>query len=154
LRIEHAALKKGTSLIRIQVDLVVDHFAIETDLEGIERRQAIEEILRGKQKKSEEMTCQWQIEKDRRQQAIAVREKLEESRRELDRAQSRGDYARASELKYSIVPKLENRVQSLLPLLLSESVTDQSIATVVSQQTGVTASRLLEGESQRLLHME
>lgn len=45
-------------------------------------------------------------------------------------------------------------IPSLLPLLLSESVTDQSIATVVSQQTGVAASRLLEGESQRLLHME
>lgn len=49
-------------------------------------------------------------EKDRRQQAITVREKLEASRRELDQAQSRGDFAKAGELKYSIIPKLESQV--------------------------------------------
>lgn len=140
LKIEREALKK------------------EGDEESKRRLSALEIDLCEVEKDSEKLTLEWKKEKDKLNQAQKIKERLDQARSELEIAQREGNLARAGELAYGIIPELErdeNRAHSTeKSTLLREEVTENDIAAVVSRWTGIPVDKMLEGEREKLLHME
>ena len=140
LKIEREALKK------------------ETDPASMDRLQKLEIELRGLSDRSEKLTKQWKTEKAGLSEARGVKEKLEQARTELDRAQRDGNLARAGELKYGVIPDLEKQLNKSVKSgntgMIKEEVRDADIAAVVSRWTGIPVDRMLEGEKSKLLGME
>ncbi len=102
------------------------------------------------------MTTAWRNEKERLQDAQKLKEKLDHARGEMEMAERRGDLARASELRYGVIPQLERDIAASQSdgRLVNEAVTEEQIASVVSRWTGVPMERMLEGERAKLLRME
>jgi ATP-dependent Clp protease ATP-binding subunit ClpB len=123
-----------------------------------ERLAALEEDLTELEKQSAEITSRWRAEKDKLSSGQKVQEELERARQELDRAHREGDYARAGELTYSIIPKLESQFKDSAVLssnaMINEEVKDNDIAAVVSRWTGIPVDKMLQGERDRLMRME
>ena len=141
LKIEREALKK------------------ETDPASRERLQRLEQELTQLEQQSAELTAQWQAEKQKLASAQKLKEQFEQARIELEQVQRRGDWARAGELAYGIIPDLEKRLADAEAkegrgVMGEEAVTDSQIAAVVSRWTGVPIEKMLEGERGKLLHME
>ncbi|CEP01013.1 unnamed protein product (mitochondrion) [Plasmodiophora brassicae] len=148
----HDLAEMDRQILTMQIE--ISALKRETDPDSVARRETLETSLRDMQGRAAERTTEWQKEKERRQSAIAVREKLDDARRQLELAQAAGDFSRAGELKYGVIPALVNEVATLAPVLKSEAVTEDDVAAVISQRTGIPVSRLLVGESDRLLRME
>jgi ATP-dependent Clp protease ATP-binding subunit ClpB len=141
LKIEREALKK------------------ETDPGSRDRLQRLEQELTQLEKQSAELTAQWQAEKQKLAGAQKLKEQLEQARIELEQVQRRGDWTRAGELAYGIIPDLEKRLAEAETkegrgMMGEEAVTAEQIAAVVSRWTGVPVEKMLEGERSKLLHME
>jgi ATP-dependent Clp protease ATP-binding subunit ClpB len=139
LRIEQEALKK------------------ETDAASKDRLARLEQELAGLEEKSAVLTQRWRAEKDKLGQAQKWKEQLDNARNELAQAQRRGEYQRAGELAYGMIPDLEKKLaesESKTEALVEEVVTADRIAQVVSRWTGVPVDKMLEGEREKLLHME
>ena len=141
LKIEREALKK------------------ETDPASRERLQRLEQELTQIEQQSAELTAQWQAEKQKLAGAQKLKEQLEQARIELEQVQRRGDWTRAGELAYGIIPDLEKRLAEAeakegRSMMGEEAVTPEQIAAVVSRWTGVPVEKMLEGERGKLLHME
>ena len=108
--------------------------------------------------------ARWQQEKESIQRQRKLKEELEQLRLDIERAQRGGDYGKASELQYGRLPELERlmraeeeRVASAAKqgqAMLKEEVDEEDIAEVVSKWTRIPVSRLMEGEIQKLIHME
>jgi ATP-dependent Clp protease ATP-binding subunit ClpB len=135
----------------------------ETDEGSASRREVIEEELAGLREQADAMTAEWQAEKEAIQGVSNAREQLEQAKVELDRAQRESDLSRAAELRYGIIPDLERKVaegearedeEPRELKFLQEEVTSEDIAEVVGRWTGIPVSRLLEGEVEKLVHME
>ena len=141
LKIEREALKK------------------ETDPASRERLQRLEQELSQLEQQSAELTAQWQAEKQKLASAQKLKEQLDQARIELEQVQRRGDWTRAGELAYGIIPDLEKRLAEAETkegrgMMGEEAVTPEQIAAVVSRWTGVPVEKMLEGERGKLLHME
>jgi ATP-dependent Clp protease ATP-binding subunit ClpB len=140
LQIEQAALQK------------------EDDKASRERLGRLGRELSELEQRSAELTARWKADKDKLAAATGVKEKLEQARLELQRAQRRGDFARAGELAYKDIPELEKKLAEAeahdSKPMVEEAVVDQDIAAVVSRWTGVPVDRMLEGEREKLLAME
>jgi ATP-dependent Clp protease ATP-binding subunit ClpB len=107
--------------------------------------------------RSAEITARWSAEKGKLAGATKAKEELERLQNELADAQRRGDFAKAGEIKYSLIPEVEKRVaaaESGGGGLVQEVVDEGAIAAVVSRWTGVPVEKMLEGEKQKLLKME
>src|SRR5215207_11744090 len=106
----------------------------------------------------EQQTAEWQAEKSKLASAQKLKEELDHARAELDQAQRRGDWGRAGELTYGVIPQLERQLKEAegaeKSRMLEEAVTPQHIAGVVSRWTGIPVDKMLEGERDKLLHME
>ena len=109
------------------------------------------------------MRAQWEREKEQAEGHGKLRERLDEARRELERAERELNYQRAAELRHGEIPDLEARLQDAEnrpaetyepPVYLSERVDVDEIAEVVGKWTGIPVSRLVEGEVEKLIHME
>ena len=103
------------------------------------------------------MTAAWRAEKDRLADTQKLKEQLDQARVEIESAQRRGDYAKAGELLYGVIPDLERRIagsQDGGGKLVNEAVDEQQIAGVVSRWTGIPVDKMLEGERAKLLRME
>src|SRR3989454_11698161 len=109
------------------------------------------------------LASRWQQEEESIQRIRTLKEEQDALRTEIEQAQRTGDYQKASELQYGRVPDLEKRVREeearLAELqknhkMLKEEVDEEDIAEVVSKWTHIPVSRLIEGEVQKLLHME
>ena len=109
------------------------------------------------------LTARWQQEKDRIEAIRAAKQRIEDARVELERAVRAGDLQRAAQLQHGDLPRLSAELseheQALADLqaggaMLSEEVTDEDMAEVVSRWTGVPAARLMENEAARLIHLE
>ena len=102
----------------------------------------------------------WKSEKAALQGATEFKEQLEKAHLELEAARRRQDYARMSELQYGTIPELEKSLVAAQAAenqefkLVQDKVTDEEIAEVVSRWTGIPVSKMLEGEREKLLHME
>src|SRR6187200_2233485 len=140
LKIEREALKK------------------ESDAASKDRLKTLEQELANLEQQSAELTTRWQAEKEKIAGEAKIKEQLDAARIELEQAQRSGDLAKAGELQYGRIPELEKKLaeaaQASKGAMLREEVTDQDIASVVSRWTGVPVERMLEGEREKLLHME
>ena len=148
------------ALDRRIVQLKIEREALkrETDQPSRDRLAALEGDLAGLEEQSAALTARWQGEKDRLQGATRIKEQLDAARLEVEQAQRRGDYARAGELSYGVVPGLEKQLAeaegSEGGSMVREEVTSEDIAGVVARWTGIPAARMLEGERDKLLAME
>ena len=108
---------------------------------------------------SAELTAKWRAEKEKLASAQKLKEQLDQARVELEQAQRRGDWTRAGELAYGIIPDFEKKLKEAeaseeRAAMLEEAVTPAHIAAVVSRWTGIPVEKMLEGEREKLLHME
>ena len=141
LRIEQEALKK------------------ETDLGSKDRLGKLEVELADLEEKSASLTQRWKSEKDKLGAAQKLKEQLEQARNDLANAQRKGEYQRAGELAYGVIPDLEKKLATTEAgsgqgVMVAEAVTANDIAQVVSRWTGVPVDKMLEGEKDKLLRME
>ena len=143
------------------VQLKIEREALrkETDPASRERLQRLEGELGDLEQRSAELTAQWRAEKEKLASAQKLKEQLDQTRIELDQVQRRGDWTRAGELAYGIIPDLEKRLATAestdgREVMRDEAVTPEQIAAIVSRWTGVPVEKMLEGERGKLLHME
>ncbi len=137
LKIEREALKK------------------ETDAASKDRLVKLEKELADLEEKANAMTTAWKAEKGEVMETQKLKERLDQARGEAEVAQRNGDLARASELRYGVIPDIERRLEkSGDGKLVNEAVDEQAIAGVVSRWTGVPVDKMLEGERSKLMHME
>ena len=142
LKMEREALKKETD--EAARKRLAD---LESQIERLEREYSdLEEI--------------WKAEKAAVQGATKVKEELERARTELEVAHRAGDLARMSELQYGRIPDLERQLKAASETesrefkLLRNKVTEEEIAEIVSRWTGIPVAKMMEGEKEKLLHME
>ena len=130
----------------------------EEDQDSLDRLKALEEDVKKMEAKHDELIQRWKEEKEALEKSKQRKRDLEEARTQLERAQMAGNWQRASELKYSTIPKLEKELEAdsknSKERMLEERVTADNIADVVSRRTGIPLSTLLEDEKHRLLRME
>ena len=147
-------------LDRRTIQLKIEREALrkETDKASKDRLAALEIELSDLEEKSAVLTARWQEEKKSVQDVQGLKEKLDSARQELEIAQRRGNLARAGELAYGVIPELEKKLQTIDEksgdALVNEAVTAEHIAGVVSRWTGIPVDKMLEGEREKLLHME
>jgi ATP-dependent Clp protease ATP-binding subunit ClpB len=147
----------------MQLEIEREALKKETDQASRERLAKLEKELAGLGEQSGALRARWQIEKDAVQKLRQLREQIEQTRAEIERLErSYADLNRIAQLKYGKLPELERTLEaevrklesSDMPRLLKEEVGEDDIAEVVSRWTGVPVSRLLEGELQKLLHLD
>jgi ATP-dependent Clp protease ATP-binding subunit ClpB len=135
----------------------------EKDKASIERLGKLDKELANLKEERDRLTVHWTQEKEAIQRSRKLKEELDQVKQEVERAQRAGDYTKASELQYGKVPELERRIKEgetqLAALqqghrMLKEEVDEEDIAEVVSKWTHIPVSRLMEGEIQKLIHME
>jgi ATP-dependent Clp protease ATP-binding subunit ClpB len=141
----------------IQLKIEQEALKKETDSASKDRLKKLETELADLEERSAALTQRWKAEKDKLGQAQKLKEQLETARNELAQAQRRGEYQRAGELTYGVIPDLEKKLaetESKSDVMIQEEVTANNIAQVVSRWTGVPVDKMLEGEREKLLHME
>ncbi len=145
LEIERAALQK------------------ETDPASKERLERLEKELADLEERSHGMRVHWEQEKDQIDRIRSLKSELEETRAASERAERDGDLEKAAELRFGRIVELERQLEEENARLqeiqseqkmLNEEVTEEDVAAVVSKWTGIPVSRLMEGEMQKLIHLE
>src|SRR3984957_7783548 len=137
LRIEREALRK------------------EPDAASRDRLVRLEKELAEIEEKANALTAAWQSEKEQVQETQKLKEQLDQARSDVEIAQRRGDLARASELLYGVIPEIEKKLSASSDgTLVNEAVTEEQVAGVVSRWTGIPVDKMLQGERDKLLHME
>jgi ATP-dependent Clp protease ATP-binding subunit ClpB len=143
LKIEREALKK------------------ETDESSKMRLKNLENEITGLSKKYADLNEVWKAEKATLQGEQKIKSELEKAQFELEKARRAGDLNRMSELQYGHIPDLEKKLLAAQkiekkeePHLLRNKVSEKEIAEIVSQWTGIPVAKMLEGEREKLLHME
>ena len=135
----------------------------ESDVASKDRLARLEEELANLQEERASMTAHWQQEKERIDAIRALKSSIEETRMEADHAERDGDLQRAAELRYGVLVDLDKQLEAENAALtelqrdrhfLNEEVTEEDVAEVVSKWTGIPVSRLMEGEMQKLVHLE
>lgn len=145
-------------IMTIQIEL--ESLKKETDPISVERREALQDQLKAKQAEVERLTQVWEKERKEIEEVKNAKANLEQARLNLEIAQRNGDFAKASELQYSIIPSLiaklpkESKNNQEGDTLLHDSVTSEDIAAVVSRMTGIPTQSLMKGEKDKLLYME
>ena len=147
-----------------QLEIEREALKKEKDETSIARREAIEAELAELRERSGEMKARWQNEKGAIEAIKEAKARLEEAHREAERAERDADLERAATLRYGEIPELEKTVAEQEARLselhrdggsmLTEEVTEEDVAQVVSKWTGIPVSRLMEGEVEKLIHME
>ncbi|MEH0108597.1 ATP-dependent chaperone ClpB [Tersicoccus sp. MR15.9] len=168
LRMEIDSAPEEIDTLRRAVDrLTMEELALqdETDASSVERLAALREEKADKQEQLDGLNARWEAEKASLNRSGDLRAKIDELRSTAEKAQREGDLAEASRILYGEIPTLEREMQAAddqaqhadlgaSSLLVNEEVTADDIAEVVSAWTGIPAGRMLQGESQKLLHME
>ena len=142
LKIEREALKK------------------ETDEASKKRKDDLEKHINELEKQYADLDEIWKSEKAVLQGATHIKEALEKAKMELEAARRSGDLTKMSELQYGKIPELEKQLNQFNSAehkehkLVRNRVTEEEIAEIVSKWTGIPVSKMLEGEKEKLLHME
>jgi ATP-dependent Clp protease ATP-binding subunit ClpB len=173
-------IDEAASKLRMEIDsMPVELDEIERKLRQHEiERQALQkdgsagakEMLEKLEKEMAELTekrnqlrAQWLSEKEAIAKIRGIKEQIERTRLESERAEREGDLTRAAELRYGVLLELQKSLEEESKKLserqaqrrmLKEAVTEEDIAEVVSKWTGIPVSKMLEGEVQKLVHME
>ena len=147
----------------MQLEIEREALRKERDPASVERLGRLEKELADLKEEQTRLQAHWEDEKQAIQSARQMKEELEQVRLAIEGAQRAGDYAKASELQYGRLPELERSIREqearLAELqksqrMLKEEVDEEDIADVVSKWTNIPVSRLMEGEIQKLIHME
>ncbi len=146
----------------MQLDIELTSLAGSDDEASGRRREELGERVAALREQADAMTAEWQAEKEAIEGASNAAEALESARTELERASREGDLNRAAELRFGVIPELETRIAELEARSEEEvqhrfvcnDVTAEDIAEVVGKWTGIPVARLLEGEVEKLVHME
>src|SRR3954462_2128331 len=164
LRIEIDSMPEEIDEVECRIQqLEIEHHALtkETDAVSVERREAIERELADLRERSDGMKAQWQQEKNTLGAVSDIKAQLGRAQREVERAERDADLQRAAELKYGEIPDLEKALKLAEESadahtggFLKEEVDDEDVAEVVAKWTGIPVSKLLEGEVEKLIHME
>lgn len=173
-------IDEAASLIKMEIDsmpteideierrirqLMIESEALkkEKDKASMERLDKIMKELADLNEKKNALVAQWQKEKEIIKKISNIKEAIEQYKIEEQMAEREGNLNRVAEIRYGKIVELEKQLQELQKkagetengqTLLKEEVTDQEIAAVVSRWTGIPVSRMLEGEKEKLIHME
>jgi ATP-dependent Clp protease ATP-binding subunit ClpB len=144
----------------IQLKIEQEALRKEKDEASRKRLATLEATLATLTKEYADLEEVWKSEKAALQGTAQVREELDRTRLELDAARRAGNLGRMAELQYGKIPDLEKRLaaaqaaEDKAPTLVRNKVTEEEIAEVVSKWTGIPVSKMLQGEKEKLLHME
>ncbi|KAI8949656.1 P-loop containing nucleoside triphosphate hydrolase protein [Xylaria longipes] len=148
-------------IMTIQIEL--ESLRKEKDVASRERREKLESDLKKLQEEEKTLTERWEKERGQIEALKKVQEDLDKARIELEHAQRSGNFARASELRFGVIPNLESKLprdgerdpDTQGPgTLIHDSVTADDIAAVVSRVTGIPVSKLTSGHVEKLINME
>ena len=167
LRMEIDSAPEEIDQLRRQVDrLTMEELALsgESDPASIERLAALRADKADKEEELSALNARWEAEKAGLNRVGDLKAKLDELRSAADKAQREGDLETASRVLYGEIPALERELNAAAEAeaavtdkpaqMVAEEVTAEDIAEVISAWTGIPAGRMLQGESQKLLHME
>jgi len=147
-----------------QLEIEREALKKETDEASKARLAALEEDLANLGEEAAELRTRWQNEKEPIEAIKVAKEELEQARLEAERAERETDLELAAKLRYGTIPELEAKVTEQAArleelhaggeVLLADEVTEEDVAEVVGKWTGIPVSRLMEGEVEKLIHME
>ncbi|HZO05312.1 MAG TPA: ATP-dependent chaperone ClpB, partial [Solirubrobacterales bacterium] len=147
-----------------QLEIEREALKKESDDASKARREALEAELANLGEEATELRTRWQNEKEPIEAIKEARGQLEEARVEVEQAEREANLERAAELKFGRIPELEEKVKEQAArleelhaggeVLLGDEVTEEDVAEVVGKWTGIPVSRLMEGEVEKLIHME
>ncbi len=146
----------------MQLEIEREALKKEKEPASAERLENMEKEIADLKEEGARLRAGWQQEKDAIQELQKLKEKREQALHDIERAESMGNLEQAAKLKYGTLVEVENQVKEREEQfaakkgqrLLKEEVDEQDIAEVVSRWTSIPVSRLMEGEIQKLLHME
>ncbi len=148
----------------LQLEIEKQALRKETDAASKDRLSKLEKELSGLQDRNTALRLQWDGEKKMVQEVREIRSKIEETKQEVEKAKRSYDLNKAAELQYGVLTKLEAKLAESEKaiqqkrtdgaVLLKEEVDEEDIAKVVSRWTGVPVTKLLQGESQKVLGLE
>jgi ATP-dependent Clp protease ATP-binding subunit ClpB len=146
----------------MQLEIELQSLGEDDDPGTAARREQLERTLAEERERSHAMHAEWQREKESLTAVADIQEGLEQARIDLERAQRESDFGRAAELQYGTIPELEKQLaaaesaeqESTTKQFLKDVVDADDVAEIVSKWTGVPVSRLMEGEIEKLVHME
>jgi ATP-dependent Clp protease ATP-binding subunit ClpB len=148
---------------RIQLEIEREALKKETDDISSERLERVEQEIADLTEEIDVLIARWSLEKEAIGRIRQLKSDIEEARGEAERAERAGDLGKAAELRYGTITDLESQLargESELEQLhqsgsmLSEEVTEQDVAEVVARWTGIPVSKLMEGETEKLVHLE
>ncbi|KAI8056939.1 heat shock protein 78, mitochondrial precursor HSP78 [Syncephalis plumigaleata] len=148
------------AIMTMQIEL--ESLKKETDTVSRERRDKLQNDLKEKRQEYDHLMTVWKEERAKLEEIQNTKMELEQARNDLDSAQRQGNFTRASELRYGIIPDLEKKLpqesyvfsEDEAEALVHDRVTADDIAGVVSRRTGIPVQNLMKGEREKLLHME
>jgi ATP-dependent Clp protease ATP-binding subunit ClpB len=147
----------------MQLEIEREALKKEKDKASKDRLHRLEGEIAEWREKSNALTTRWQAEKQAISELRSLKEKLEQTRLEMERAERAADLEKAARLRYGEQRQLEEQIRAAEDrlksmqseqALLKEEVDAEEIAAIVARWTGIPVSKLLEGETQKLLHME
>ncbi|MEC4680098.1 MAG: AAA family ATPase, partial [Nitrospirota bacterium] len=147
----------------LQLEIERQALKKETDSSSQSRLTAIEQELEVKQQSLSELKSQWEAEKGSVEKLQQFRQEMEVVKQQIEQAERQYDLSRVAELRYGTLPNLEKQIQEEenrlsqqqgTSRLLKEEVDEEDIAEVVGRWTGIPVSRLMQGEVEKLLHLD
>ncbi|MFK2877405.1 ATP-dependent chaperone ClpB [Rhodanobacter hydrolyticus] len=144
----------------IQLKIQREMLKKEKDVESKQRLADLDADIAKLEREFSDLNEVWKSEKAALQGATKIKEQIEQARTELEAAQRRQDYAKMSEIQYGRLPELEKQLavaqaaETQEFTLVKDKVTAEEIAEVVARWTGIPVAKMLEGEREKLLHME
>ncbi|KAH7328672.1 P-loop containing nucleoside triphosphate hydrolase protein [Stachybotrys elegans] len=165
LKLQHESkpediMKLDHKIMTIQIEL--ESLRKENDIASKERREKLEKDLQAYQDEISALNARWEKERAEIESVKKIQEDLDKARFELEQAQREGNFARASELRFGVIPDLEQKLPTAdeapntqkADTLIHDSVTADDIANVVSRITGIPVTKLTSGHIEKLVHME
>jgi ATP-dependent Clp protease ATP-binding subunit ClpB len=147
----------------MQLEIEEQALKKETDRASKDRLEALRKELADVRAKADTLRAQWEVEKDAIKKVNQIREELEATRSQIEQAERAYDLDTVAKLRYGKLPELEKKLKAEEVALakkqggqqlLREQVTEDEIAQIVGRWTGIPVSRLVEGEREKLLHLE
>jgi ATP-dependent Clp protease ATP-binding subunit ClpB len=126
--------------------------------ETMDVREPVERELAEAKARRDELAARWSREKEALQRVAEIKRRIDELNMEAERAERNGDLQRVAEIRYGELPAFEQelaaRAEPKAPPMVKEEVDEDDVAAVVARWTGIPVERLLEGETEKLIHME
>ena len=140
--------------------LKIEQMALKKESDDVSKKRlvAITDELSKLESEAKELTEKWQKEKAEISKYKDIKKELEDKKFELEKAFNEGNYKKASELQYSLIPSLEMQIKAYQERskedhLLSESVDEEAVAEVVAKWTNIPISKLMQGEREKILSL-